>query len=676
VYPGKSAGGEKTWHLGREIVVSRVVGAVAAVCLLAATAQAMVPGPWQASHPRNWVVAIGFSLLGLRVVAHTRRNAVGWLFLVIGLCSALTVGAEAWSGLRLTAWVGNWIWWPSYALIPVIALLFPDGKPLSRGWRVAVVLGLAGVVLPMVGLGLASWSSPATFWGDAINGTAPRGLPVLLAVTGVAFAAATVVCAVVAQVVRWRRTDKEHRLLLVWAIVCTVLVAFAVGLEQVHSAWGAGAWAVGAAAFPIATVIAIVRYGFYDIGLLIHRSVLYGLIATGLVAVYSIVVLVAVSPFPEQAQMIGTVAVALAFAPLYRVLRGGLDRWLYGSRADPYTALSRLGRQLENPLGPDDVFPTVAKSVSEALKLPYVAVYLGANRASQPRAEHGTSRDRPQEAIAMTYRGEQVGELVVEARSPEEPLGRHELRLLDALARQAAPSARAALLGEDLRRAEERALRDRKENMREIMREFHDGIGPSLRGIHMQVRAATQGLLESNSEVRGQLESALSDIETTLAEVRELPNRIYPRELYAGLQDALRRQAEQFHSPDLAVEVVADGELGTLPAAVEHAAYVITRLALANVAEHSQAKSCTILLRRNDDLELEIADDGRGLPENVVWGVGLASMRERCVELGGTCAIQQVKPHGTKVIARLPIEATDQLGMSRNSRAAGTRDIP
>lgn len=661
MYPEKSAAGEKAWHLGREVVVSRVVGAVAVVCLLAAAAQAIVPGPWHASHARNWVVAIGFGLLGLRVIAHTRRNAVGWLFLVIGLCSAVTVGAEAWPELHMTAWVSNWIWWPSYTLIPVVALIFPSGKPLSRGWLVPVVLGLVGVILPMIGLGLASWPSPATFWADAVDGTAPRGLPVLLALIGFCLSAATVLCAVVAQVVRWRRADKESRLLLVWAIVCTVLLALAVGLEPVHNAWGAGAWVVGAAAFPIATVIAIVRYGFYDIGLLVHRSLLYGLVATILVATYSVVVLVAVSPFPAQAHTIATVAVALAFAPLYRILRSRLDRWLYGNRADPYTALSRLGGQLENPLEPDDLFPTVARSVSEALKLPYVAVHLSTARGPQSLAEHGTAGDRPRHVIPMTYRGEKVGELVVEVRSPEERLGGHEIRLLEALARQAAPSARAAQLGEDLRRAEERALRARQENMREIMREFHDGIGPSLRGIHMQVRAAVQGLPESYSELRGQMGSAISDIETTLADVRELPNRIYPRELYAGLHDAVRRQAEQFNSPDLAVEVLADGELGTLPAAVEHAAYVITRLALANVAEHSHARSCAILLRRTGDLELQITDDGQGFPESTVWGVGLASMRERCVELGGTCLIEQVKPSGTKVIARLPIGSTDQL---------------
>ncbi len=54
-------------------------------------------------------------------------------------------------------------------------------------------------------------------------------------------------------------------------------------------------------------------------------------------------------------------------------------------------------------------------------------------------------------------------------------------------------------------------------------------------------------------------------------------------------------------------------------------------------------------------LQLEIADDGIGLPANRVAGVGLTSMRERAEELGGTCAIESRPEGGTCVVARLPI---------------------
>lgn len=57
-------------------------------------------------------------------------------------------------------------------------------------------------------------------------------------------------------------------------------------------------------------------------------------------------------------------------------------------------------------------------------------------------------------------------------------------------------------------------------------------------------------------------------------------------------------------------------------------------------------------------LELEISDDGQGLPDDYRAGVGIASMRERAEELGGTCEIERVDSRGTRVRASLPFAPT------------------
>lgn len=57
----------------------------------------------------------------------------------------------------------------------------------------------------------------------------------------------------------------------------------------------------------------------------------------------------------------------------------------------------------------------------------------------------------------------------------------------------------------------------------------------------------------------------------------------------------------------------------------------------------------------HNGLEIEITDDGIGLPMNITPGVGLRSMRERAEELGGSCVIERCVDGGTRIQARLPM---------------------
>ncbi len=104
----------------------------------------------------------------------------------------------------------------------------------------------------------------------------------------------------------------------------------------------------------------------------------------------------------------------------------------------------------------------------------------------------------------------------------------------------------------------------------------------------------------------------------------------------------------------------APEELPPLPAAVEVACYRIVQEATTNVARHAHAKSCYV--RLSVDLgagvvEVEITDDGVGIPGNRVAGVGLSSMRERAEELGGSLAVGPGPEGGTRVLASLPLPA-------------------
>jgi signal transduction histidine kinase len=102
--------------------------------------------------------------------------------------------------------------------------------------------------------------------------------------------------------------------------------------------------------------------------------------------------------------------------------------------------------------------------------------------------------------------------------------------------------------------------------------------------------------------------------------------------------------------------VNACDERPALPAAVEVAAYRIVVEAVTNTVRHSRARHCRVSIARTPaGLAVEITDDGTGLAAAGQHGHGLAIMRERAEELGGT--VRGGSP-GVTVRARLPAVTT------------------
>ncbi|HEU5366839.1 MAG TPA: sensor histidine kinase, partial [Ktedonobacterales bacterium] len=146
-----------------------------------------------------------------------------------------------------------------------------------------------------------------------------------------------------------------------------------------------------------------------------------------------------------------------------------------------------------------------------------------------------------------------------------------------------------------------------------------------------------------------------------VAEIRLLVYALRPPALdELGLVSALQEQVLQYNDQEhheIHISLETPEYVPPLPAAVEVAAFRIAQEALTNVVRHSQASRCVVALalhEREGALDLEISDNGRGLPPTRGAGVGLASMRERAEELGGTCEIEQMPSGGTRVQARLP----------------------
>jgi signal transduction histidine kinase len=437
---------------------------------------------------------------------------------------------------------------------------------------------------------------------------------------------------------------------------------------------------------PVTLAIAILRYRLWDVDVVINRALVYSALTAVIVGLYVLVVGALGVLFQTRGSLLlavlATGLAAVLFQPLRQRLQRAVNRLMYGDREDPYAVLARLGQRLEEALQPDAVLPTVAATVREVLRLPYVAVYLQHGPESFERvAESAAPNVRFDNGkwqvpgmgshglcVPLVYQGETVGHLVLGPHAPGEAFNPAERKLLGDLARQAGVAAHAVCLTADLQRSREQLVTAREEERRRLRRDLHDGLGSVLAAVNLQSGALGSFYRQDPeagdaavAELRGQLRSAVADIRRLVYDLRP------PALDELGLAGAIRSLASRSEAaapaegagnaeqPQLQVQVSAPESLGALPAAVEVAAYRIVQETLANVVKHARAQNCHVRVMLHGDLGLEITDDGVGLPGRRTSGVGLRSMTERAAELGGTCVVEPITGGGTRVAVRLPL---------------------
>jgi signal transduction histidine kinase len=334
---------------------------------------------------------------------------------------------------------------------------------------------------------------------------------------------------------------------------------------------------------------------------------------------------------------------------------------LYGQRDEPYLVISRLGQRLEATLAPDAVLSIIVETVAQALKLPYAAITLKQDEEFAIAASYfaktgGASARDSLLHLPLLYQSEQVGELLLAARARGESFTPADRRLLDDLARQVGVAAHAVRLTADLQQSRERLVTAREEERRRLRRDLHDGLGPALASITLKLDAARNLLARDPSAADTLLVDLKKQTQGAVADIRRLAYELRPPSLdELGLIQALREQAEQYLHDGLRITIDAPEPLPPLPAAVEVATYRIVQEAMTNVVRHAQAHTCTIRFALDHDLDVEICDDGQGIPLGQRAGVGLTSIRERAAELGGMCEIEAMPSGGTCLHVRLPL---------------------
>jgi two-component system, NarL family, sensor kinase len=633
-----------------------------------------------------------YGATGALITRHRPANPIGWIFLGIALDTGLTAFGDTYAQRRLAMWqaVAWWQQWSFYLSYPVafslILMLFPHGRLPSARWRLLAVFAvvaeaprllLAAVVSsPVIGhmSGIVLLTEnpaaviPAGFLSTDLGGAIESltwALP-LIAFVG----------AVAAVISRRRNADDELRRQLKWLALVAGLAAASFALHfAIAGLFGSSVADVGGVAlalllvvgFPFAIFVALVKYGLYEIDVLINRTVVFGVVTAVLIALY-IGTVQGLGALLQQrgnllVALLATGLVAAAFAPVRVRVQGVVDRLLFGSRPDPYVVLAELTLNLAGNEADRPLLVAVAETVAQALRLPYAAILIEGRpgEGDLPVAEVGTLVGEPV-VVPLVYQGQQngrlmLGRLMLGRLSPGDGLPPHDARLLGDLARHAAVAIHTVLQASEVQRSRERLVAAREEERRRLRRDLHDGLGPTLAAQTLKAGSARALLSRDPARTGELLEEIELDAQTAIADVRRLVYDLRPHALdELGLAGAIRQAAAQYGGR-LELRLAIQDRLPSLPAAVEVAALRIAQEALTNVTRHASARFCDLRLSVNGDLRLEIEDDGVGIDGARPAGVGLLSMRERASELGGACQIGPGAAGGTRVFVQLPVRA-------------------
>jgi PAS domain S-box-containing protein len=203
----------------------------------------------------------------------------------------------------------------------------------------------------------------------------------------------------------------------------------------------------------------------------------------------------------------------------------------------------------------------------------------------------------------------------------------------------------------------------REEERTRVAREIHDELGQALTGVKMDLAWLRKKLPKELGLLREKTESMLGLMDQTIQSVRRISTELRPGVLDdLGLTAAIEWQIHEFQKrTGIKCQLAARLEDIGLDRPRSTALFRIFQETLTNIARHAHATKVSIKLEQNNgDVSLHVQDNGNGIPKSKLSdprSLGILGMRERALLLGGEVFIQGTRGKGTKVTARIPVDA-------------------
>ena len=216
------------------------------------------------------------------------------------------------------------------------------------------------------------------------------------------------------------------------------------------------------------------------------------------------------------------------------------------------------------------------------------------------------------------------------------------------------------------REREEKARLAVAEERARIARELHDVVAHAVSTMVIQAGGARQLVRSDPADAEQSLFAAERTGREALQEMRRLVGLLRERGEQLALAPQpgmaqLEQLIAQTQAAGLPVELTVDGERRHLGPGIDLTAYRIVQEALTNTLKHAGPARARVTLRYgNQELDIEVTDDGRGLdhsdPDRSEPGHGFVGMRERVALYGGALQTGPSERGGYAVRARLPVD--------------------